>query len=554
MNLSADSKVPVVEKKMPYTKGLNLTQWLEPFGAGNSSSTRYGKTDFENIKSLGVEIVRVPVHFENWSSGAPDYVIEDWLWKILDNAVEWCTELKMYIIIDFHNDCNGNSRTKPDVEKMLMKVWPQIAERYKNSGEYVIYEIMNEPHMKSGNLNADVDKWGKIQGRVLKTIRSIDSKHTVIVGAEDWNSVHQLLKLPDYEDDNLIYNFHDYSPFLFSHQGAGWTHLKRLTKIPFPYVKSKMPSLPKDANDAERNEYNNYEKNSSEKVLVEPLNKAVDFANKRHVALMCNEYGVMMDYADNQERTNWYRMKANWMEERNIIRVSWDYNGSFGIFNRADGEFPEDVNTVLVEGMGFKAPSKKNAGNKPNWYDSAVKRGSFEIYKDGFAENVIVGGWVNTQGKKLSFSNKDSDGGPMYIGIPKADAYNTVEFDFKKPCNLTKLIENDMSLELEIKTLQKDLRLNVYFRNPDKPEKGDSGYPWRCGEFIRSKQVPSDGMWHKIKIPLKSLQDYGAWSNAENKWISSKKMFDWKQVRYLVLDFAEIPVTKDIMIRNIEIK
>ena len=174
-------EVPRVNKTMPFSKGINLTCWLEgnqPYNVAN-----FGRQDFEDIKSLGADITRLYIRFEEFSSGEPDFIIPDWLWKRIDDAVAWCTELKMYIIIDFHNNCDGNSKTRPDIENVLIKIWTQIAERYKDSGEYVLYEIYNEPHMKSGNIAADVSKWNKIQGRILKLIRTIDTKHTVIVGA-----------------------------------------------------------------------------------------------------------------------------------------------------------------------------------------------------------------------------------------------------------------------------------------------------------------------------------------------------------------------------------
>ena len=81
------SKVNVVK---PYTKGLNLSEWLEQGGFGNIRKCIYGKQDFENIKSLGVEIIRVPIWFEEFSSGKPDYIVEDWLWETIDNAIDWC--------------------------------------------------------------------------------------------------------------------------------------------------------------------------------------------------------------------------------------------------------------------------------------------------------------------------------------------------------------------------------------------------------------------------------------------------------------------------------
>ena len=270
-------------KKLPFSKGVNLPGWLE---YNRNNTLLFGKKDFENIKSLGVEVLRLPVWFEVWNEGAPDYKVSDECWSYLDDSISWCEELGMYIIIDFHNDCDGASKTDPNIEKVLLKVWPQIANRYKNKGDLVIYEVMNEPHFKSGNIDADIKKWGAIQGNVLKAIRQIDKKHTVIVGGADWNSIDSMLKLPEYQDDNLIYNFHDYSPFLFTHQGAVWTDAKRLTGIPFPYVKEKMPALPKNPTSSERWYFQDYPNASSEKTLVAPLNKAAEFANKRNAALM----------------------------------------------------------------------------------------------------------------------------------------------------------------------------------------------------------------------------------------------------------------------------
>ena len=138
-----EKEVPKVNKVMPFTKGLNLSIWLEVRNNSIWLSELFGRQDFEDIKSLGVEIVRIPIWFEEFSSGEPDYIVEDWLWEKIDNAVEWCTELEMYMIIDFHNDCGGNTKTRPDIEKVLLKIWPQIAERYKDSGKYVLYEFMN---------------------------------------------------------------------------------------------------------------------------------------------------------------------------------------------------------------------------------------------------------------------------------------------------------------------------------------------------------------------------------------------------------------------------
>ncbi|MBQ6029182.1 MAG: hypothetical protein IJL24_06615, partial [Treponema sp.] len=49
--------IPKVKKTLPFSKGINLPVWME---YGRFNTLLYGKKDFENIKSIGVEAVRVP--------------------------------------------------------------------------------------------------------------------------------------------------------------------------------------------------------------------------------------------------------------------------------------------------------------------------------------------------------------------------------------------------------------------------------------------------------------------------------------------------------------
>ena len=550
-----------VKKTMPYTKGLNLSEWLEVGGFGNIRKCIYGKQDFENIKSLGVEIIRVPIWFEEFSSGEPDYIVEDWLWETIDNAIEWCEEYQMYIILDFHNNCSDGHPTKPNVENMLIKIWKQIAERYKDKNDFVLYEIMNEPHLSSGNLEADIKKWGKVQGNVLKEIRNIDKKHTVIVGGEHSNGLEEMLKLPDYKDDNIIYNFHDYTPFLFTHQGAEWWNTMSYFKhIPFPYVKEKMPSIPENATDDAKWYYKNYEKDASEKNLVTPLDKAVEFVNKRNAALMCNEYGVMMDYADEQERVNWYKMKSNWMEERNIIRVSWDYTGKFGIFNYSSNtgnpmknlpQFPEDLNEDILTAMGLNSV-KKNAKPKQKWFALSKKKGTYDIYTDSFAPGIIFEG-STTPWDTPRVDKTDSNDGGKYIWIQQLNQYNLLTFGFGEAVNFSDLINQNAVLEFEVRTNQSGLEFETYFRDKLVSESDENGFEWRSSKSFTAKDFPPDGKWHKVRVPLKDYKPSGAWLTSKEKWINDKGLFSWKKVDALIFNFTK-DINNGISIRNIQIK
>lgn len=56
-------------------------------------------------------------------------------------------------------------------------------------------------------------------------------------------SLATLTQMEPYADKNLIYTYHFYEPFLFTHQGANWTDkiTASLKDIPFPYNKDRMP-------------------------------------------------------------------------------------------------------------------------------------------------------------------------------------------------------------------------------------------------------------------------------------------------------------------------
>lgn len=526
---------PKVEKKLPFTKGINLPGWLE---YNRLNTFRYGKHDFENLKSMGVEIVRLPVWFEVWNDGSPEYKIVPECFDMIDKAVEWSKELGLYLIIDFHNDCNGNSKTNPEIEKLLLKIWPQIAGRYKDKGDHIVYEVMNEPHFSSGNIKADITKWGKIQGNVIKAIREIDKNHTIIVGGGDWNSIDSMLALPDYKDDNLIYNFHDYTPFLFTHQGADWTYTKRLTHIPFPYVKEKMPALPKNPTPDEKREYTNYEKNSSEEVLVTPLNKAVEFANKRNGALMCNEFGVYMNYAEAQERVNWYRIKCGWMSERGIIRVSWDYTQEFGVFNSTkESRFPEDLNAPLLEAMGYTLPS----GKSKTWYSKAKESGNWTIYKNGSI------GLLTVTANKAEGSLSQKIDSEEVISLNNINPYGQICFSFGEACNFSELKDSGAQLEFFIKSKDKKLNISLYFRDME-----SKIFPWRAGISLNSTLFKTDGEWQKVSIPLKDFYDIGGWSTADG-WKNGEGKFSWNLIEALIFENGSDSSKTGFMLKDIKI-
>ena len=83
-----------------------------------------------------------------------------------------------------------------------------------------------------------------------------------------------------------------------------------------------------------------------------------DFSHKRNAPVFCGEFGCFMS-VPNGPRVEWYRIVAGLLAERGIARTSWDYYGTFGVFNAVphgvQPRFPEDLNRELLAAMGLNA-------------------------------------------------------------------------------------------------------------------------------------------------------------------------------------------------------
>jgi endoglucanase len=333
-----------------FSRGVNFSKWFEFRRVQDIQFERFVEQDFANVKSMGADVVRLPIAMHNFTSGAPDYTLDPVFIKYLDSAVDWAEKHKLHIILDNHSFHPVNP-TDVNIDKILIPVWKQVAEQYKDRSDYVLYEILNEPHHIAD------ERWGEIQGMAIEAIRGMDKKHTIIVGGTGYNSIEKLTALPVYKDNNLIYTFHFYDPHIFTHQGATWgsPSLASLKGVPFPLEKSRMPETPADLKGTwVEKSLEDYEQDAKPEKLIATLDKTAAFSKERDVPVFCGEFGVYMIQSPEADRVNWYKFICDALNKRNIPWTSWDYFGGFGIFKTdKKGDFKSDVNVDVIRAMGF---------------------------------------------------------------------------------------------------------------------------------------------------------------------------------------------------------
>jgi endoglucanase len=500
--------------EVPFHRGVNLTNWLQAASTRQIQFTKYTRQDLENIKSLGCDVIRLPINLHYMTDGEPNYTVDPLFFYFLDQIVDWCEELELHLILDNHTfDVAAN--TDSNVDQVLVPVWTQMAEHYKDRSTYLCYEILNEPH---GIADA---RWGQIQQEVIDAIRAVDPNHTIVVTGAGWGSYNNLKYLPVYTDPNLIYSFHFYDPFLFTHQGASWTDpsMVPLAGVPFPYNSRWMPPCPDELKGTwVQSSLSSYRTDGTVTRVRQLINVAIDFRNQRQVPVFCGEFGVYMQNSDNDQRVYWYQIVRTYLEDNGIPWTSWDYQGGFGLFNAGTNElFEHDLNIPLIEALGLNPPEQTPFVLTPDL-------AGFDIYTDYIAPMIRDATWIST-GTVDYYCDTEPADGAYCIHCAGIDRYNAITFDFKPDKDLTQLVQKGCTLDFWVRGNSPGASFDVRFLDTKTSEPQD--HPWRMNATINQSITPWDGQWHHVQVPLKSFKDGGSWDNA---WFNPQGLFDWAAV------------------------
>ncbi|GHU51853.1 hypothetical protein FACS189496_0980 [Bacilli bacterium] len=512
-------------RELDFTRGVNLTEWFQYVNSAHAITFgKFSKQDFENMKTLGVSIIRLPIEFTRMTGTAPDYRIDPLLFEFLDQAIDWAEAYKIYIILDNHSSDGSSGATANDIDTFLIPLWIQVAEHYKNRSKYVLYEIMNEPY---GGISAA--RWGKIQGDVINAIRTKDTVHTIVVGGHSWNSIDSLREIPVYTDKNLLYTFHFYDPHPFTHQGADWGEpsLANLRGVPFPAHAHAMPALPKELRGTwVEGNLKNYTHEASLTTLTASIDKAVQFSKSRGVPVFCGEFGVYMKNSLPDDRVRWYEAITKILDDRKIPRTSWDYFGGFGLYKtQQGGDIYSDLNVEVARAMGFTPPAQR----APEKIKAA-----FYMYDDYAGPGISIRHW----GKSVLdlYDTGNTSEGKFAISWKNIGQYDSFYFEFSRGIDWNYLKSNGYALQFKART-EKAVEFDIRFLDSE----SNAGIPWRIRYSINEKVLPPDGAWHTIRIPLADMKEHGAWVNnpalpGGGTWHNPNGRFSWDAIERL--DFA----------------
>ena len=536
------------QNSLPFKKGINMLTWFETWTENVLPDlNKYCEEDFAILKSMGVDIIRLPVHFDLVMEPAHTGKIMDIVLEKLDKVCDWAEKYQIYLVIDNHSFNSEKEDNDPPSEKLqvehLKSVWSQVAPRYKNRSEYIIYEIINEP---KGRGEVTPARWIKVQQELIDIIRSYDPERKIVVSGADFSSIDTLVRMKPYKDPNLIYTFHFYEPHEFTHQGATWVgpHMIDLEDIPFPYDRKRMPKLKGRAKDSYLPDYFRevYPTTGTVKYINNRIKKAADWAKKNNVRIWCGECGAKV-WINPEDRISWIKATVSALNEYDIPYCTWGIDGSDGFLKADDrsSRFPEDIDKQAVEAYGFTMPQQKSNVK----YQFPQK--PFLVYDGLCGRGTGSNMWGNAKTVKVDDAHK------YCISVNYPGIQNGCRLSLPKEV-IDKAAEykNVLYLSFSVKFTDSKQEFKVCFQNTDVSAEL---LPWRKSYIVKAQNY-SINKWVTVTIPFSKFEEDYIWSDKLKKSYPPQGKFDWNRLESVYFDFDDFESknTGDIFIDDVIIK
>ncbi len=196
--------------------------------------------DFDSIRSLGFNVVRLPIDYRLIQSDEAPFTIRPDAFKWLDRAVDLAEGAGIYIILDLHSAPGGQSNDQctgeagqnklwgsPSNQQRTVDIWRAIAARYHDRPNVAAYDLLNEPYADHKmDVRPDLRK---LMSELYTAIRTVDEKHIVFYPGA-------LGQYPDFYGDphqmgqrNVAFTEHFY-PGLFGDKVAFESHIRTLSE------------------------------------------------------------------------------------------------------------------------------------------------------------------------------------------------------------------------------------------------------------------------------------------------------------------------------------
>lgn len=328
-----------------YQRGINLGGWISqcPYEEKHYE-TFITEEDIKTIAAWGLDHVRLPIDYEVIDGIESTQDCKGICY--VDRCVEWCKKYELNLILDLHrvpgyafydggkNCLFGNE----EMEERFIQIWKALATRYEYRNDHVAFELLKEIVEETS------ERWNRLAHRAIQAIREIAPTTKILVGGIQWNSAKTVCLLEKPQDENIVYNFHFYEPFLFTHQAASWVDQMPTEPRDYPGNLCEYQEVSRKLGMYGSGLFTEGITSLGTEYLTNLIKEAVDAAAVYDAYLYCGEYGVI-SMAPGASIVQWFHDMHDVFETYGIGRAAWTYKSkSFGISD----EYEEAITAEVI--------------------------------------------------------------------------------------------------------------------------------------------------------------------------------------------------------------
>lgn len=298
--------------------GWNLGNTLDATGA-DETSWGNPKVTQELIKSIadqGYKSIRIPVTWDVHIGAAPNYTIEAAYLARVQQVVDWALKEKLYVMINLHHDSwlwiSGMEKKHDEVLARYNAAWTQIAAKFKNYPDKLMFESVNEPRFTDGG-TTDEAKATQMLTELNKSFHSIvrssggkNAKRPLVLPSLESSPTQERMDvlyqtITGLKDPNLIATVHYYGFWPFSVNIAGYTKF-----------------------DAD-----------TQKDITDTFDKVNATFTAKGIPVIVGEYGLLgfdknTGTIEQGEKLKFFEFLAYYLKEKRITSMLWDNGQHFG--------------------------------------------------------------------------------------------------------------------------------------------------------------------------------------------------------------------------------
>ena len=226
--------------------GWNLGNQMDAYIDGVANETCWGnqpatQQTFNKLAQAGITSVRIPVTWMGHVGEAPDYRIEEaWLNRVAE-IVGYAEKAKLRAIINMHHDgadgkywlsikeAASSEEKNTAIKNQLKAMWTQIAMKFKDKGDFLIFESMNEIHdggwgwgdnlKDNGKQYAILNEWNQVFVNAVREVGGENANRFLGIPGYCTNADLTLkyMELPEDKAENrLMVAVHFYDPYEYT--------------------------------------------------------------------------------------------------------------------------------------------------------------------------------------------------------------------------------------------------------------------------------------------------------------------------------------------------